>query len=440
MSYKMNFWQSFNCGTLLYRSIAADLTWGGAIWGQRLPIVKYGDFLPWARSSAETAEPIDLPFGLWWLEGSTSSIVFARWRQCAICGGHAVLLPPLVIISAHQHKAAGLKIKIRKSKVVTTAHYSVSVVEGDRISPLKSDGHTLEEECCFRGIFYDGSDAPGNLLCQLNGHVVPCASCLHGTWVENMSPSQFEILVNLVLCCLIGCSTWLSSYMLLMWDSAYVSGTVTFHVVGLPDPYRLPYESASFVWFSINHLGVRPVYHMILIANVICICRFVVDTGCPSLLWIKLLHTGDRHRKSVLMKASDVLFRVTSGYATMVHGRRCNPHRCTTTFASVHMEITSLWRNWWRHNSETIRDREKRRPPRRMKSSEVSNGENHIALRQLLQNRKLRHLCRHIWVQDGNCKKWLKRILVLVRSTIQPSQDNPIKTVGRDSFFEPQNP
>jgi len=23
-----------------------------------------------------------------------------------------------------------------------------------------------------------------------------------------------------------------------------------------------------------------------------------------------------------------------------------------------------------------------------------------------------------IWVQDGNCKKWLERILVLVRSTI----------------------
>jgi len=33
-------------------------------------------------------EPIALPFGLWspmhaWAEGSTSSIVFARWRQCA---------------------------------------------------------------------------------------------------------------------------------------------------------------------------------------------------------------------------------------------------------------------------------------------------------------------------------------------------------------------
>ena len=39
-----------------------------------------------------------------------------------------------------------------------------------------------------------------------------------------------------------------------------------------------------------------------------------------------------------------------------------------------------------------LRDSEKRRPPRRMKSSELSNGGNRIALRQLLQNRKLRHL------------------------------------------------
>ena len=44
---------------------------------------------------------------------------------------------------------------------------------------------------------------------------------------------------------------------------------------------------------------------------------------------------------------------------------------------------------------ETTTDREKRRPPRPMKSSELSNGENRIALRQRLQNRKLRHLWRH---------------------------------------------
>ena len=32
------------------------------------------------------AEPIDLPFGLWlgWAEGSTGSVVFSRWRQCAL--------------------------------------------------------------------------------------------------------------------------------------------------------------------------------------------------------------------------------------------------------------------------------------------------------------------------------------------------------------------
>jgi len=56
---------------------------------------------PWERvileergahwSCAKTAEPIDLPFGLWTRVsriGSTSSIVFARWRQCAVIGGH----------------------------------------------------------------------------------------------------------------------------------------------------------------------------------------------------------------------------------------------------------------------------------------------------------------------------------------------------------------
>ena len=84
---------------------------------------------------------------------------------------------------------------------------------------------------------------------------------------------------------------------------------------------------------------------------------------------------------------------ITSGYATMVHGRGCNPHRSTTTFANL--EITILWRHWWRHNSKTIRDRQKRRPPRAMKSPYLSNSENRIALRQLLQNRKWRHWWRH---------------------------------------------
>jgi len=137
-------------------------------------------------------------------------------------------------------------------------------------------------------------------------------------------------------------------------------------------------EIDGIACFSINHIGVLPVYHMILIANMICDCRFVADTGCPDLFcssedscdaihfftmffyscsqwpsclsnvdtftvfkvidreadkagrlireaiwirktdnmdrdegsyqlsWDKLLLTDDRHRKSVLMKASDV--------------------------------------------------------------------------------------------------------------------------------------
>ena len=107
-------------------------------------------------------------------------------------------------------------------------------------------------------------------------------------------------------------------------------------------------------------------------------------------------------------------FKILAATLSMVHGRGCNPHRCTTTFANV--EITSLWR----HNSETIRDRQKRIPHRRMKSSELSNGENRIALRQLLQNRNYVIHDVIIWVQDENCKKWLERILVFVRCTIWP--------------------
>ena len=50
-----------------------------------------------------------------------------------------------------------------------------------------------------------------------------------------------------------------------------------------------------------------------------------------------------------------------------------------------------------------------------MKSSELPNGENRIALRQ---NRKLRHLLRHNLGSRRKLQKWLDRILVLVRCTI----------------------
>ena len=122
----------------------------------------------------------------------------------------------------------------------------------------------------------------------------------------------------------------------------------------------------------------------------------------------------------------------------MVHGRGCNPHRCTTTFTNVD---TSLWRHWWRHNSETIRDRQKRRPPRAMKSSELSNGENRIALRQLLQNRKLRHLWRHNFGSRWKVQKMARENFSIgALYNITKNQHNPIKTVGWDSFLSSKTP
>jgi len=122
----------------------------------------------------------------------------------------------------------------------------------------------------------------------------------------------------------------------------------------------------------------------------------------------------------------------------VVHGRGCNPHRSTTTLANL--EITSLWRHWWRHNSETIKDREKWSPPRPMKSSELSNGENRIALRQLLQNRKLRHLWRHNLGSRRKLQKMArKNFSIGAFYNITKNQDNPIKTVGRDSFWAPNH-
>jgi len=68
-----------------------DPPMGRVILGKGARIVKYRDFLSWAVQ--KTAEPIDLPFWLWtqvgWrAERSTSSVVFARWHQCALIGWH----------------------------------------------------------------------------------------------------------------------------------------------------------------------------------------------------------------------------------------------------------------------------------------------------------------------------------------------------------------
>jgi len=113
-----------------------------------------------------------------------------------------------------------------------------------------------------------------------------------------------------------------------------------------------------------------------------------------------------------------------------------------TWFTAGRATHRSLWCHWWRHNLETIRDREKRRPPHpwnplsypMVKTASLYDNffVSDIAIFVLKIDVKLQltnydNFCKTgnyviydviIWVQDGNCKKWLERMLVLVRSTI----------------------
>ena len=76
-----------------------------------------------------------------------------------------------------------------------------------------------------------------------------------------------------------------------------------------------------------------------------------------------------------------------------------------------------------------------------MKSSELSNGENRIALQQLLQNRKSRHLWRHNVGSRWKLPKMARENLSIgALYNITKNQDNPIKTEGRDSFLSPKPP
>jgi len=70
-----------------------------------------------------------------------------------------------------------------------------------------------------------------------------------------------------------------------------------------------------------------------------------------------------------------------------------------------------------------------------MKSSELSNGENRIALRQLLQTGNDVIYDVIIWVQDGNYKKMARENFSTgAFYNVTKNQENLIKTVGRDSF------
>jgi len=89
------------------------------------------------------------------------------------------------IMTVHQHKAAEKQRNIIFMQVLKRRLFGDhSTMEADRISSLKSCGQALEQERCFPDVFCDDGDAPGDILCHINGHVLPHTSCLRGTGVE----------------------------------------------------------------------------------------------------------------------------------------------------------------------------------------------------------------------------------------------------------------
>jgi len=86
--------------------------------------------------------------------------------------------------------------------MVATAIYSVTMVLWKETAfPLcraMETGKALENECCLPGVFCDSGDTPANLLCELNGHLMPCTSCLYGKWVEDVANLEYFCLLLLL--------------------------------------------------------------------------------------------------------------------------------------------------------------------------------------------------------------------------------------------------
>ena len=80
----------------------------------------------------------------------------------------------IIIFLARQHKATGRKTRLDIQNYgndnLLCDH---GVVKRNHISSLQSRGKALEKECCLLGVFCDSGDMPANLLCELNGYLMP---------------------------------------------------------------------------------------------------------------------------------------------------------------------------------------------------------------------------------------------------------------------------
>jgi len=105
--------------------------------------------------------------------------------------------------------------------MVATAIYFVTMVLWKETAfPLR---RALEKDCCLLGVLCDSIDTPANLFCELNGHIMPCTSCLYGKWIEDVCAGQFGVFVYLILHCLVGCCTWFTSRYCVFSEKIHIS-------------------------------------------------------------------------------------------------------------------------------------------------------------------------------------------------------------------------
>ena len=79
----------------------------GQFWCIGAPIVKYRHFLPYDVQKRLSLSICRFDCELAWAEGCTSSIVFARWRQCALVEGHVAVT---CRITLHHPSTAAMRL------------------------------------------------------------------------------------------------------------------------------------------------------------------------------------------------------------------------------------------------------------------------------------------------------------------------------------------
>jgi len=71
--------------------------------------------------------------------------------------------------------------------MVAVAIYSLTTVLWNETAfPLCRATERCWKRNVLSGVFCDSGDMPADLLCELNGHLMPCTSCLYGKWVEDV--------------------------------------------------------------------------------------------------------------------------------------------------------------------------------------------------------------------------------------------------------------